>query len=99
MIILDIRSLFKQKNYGKILDKNGRALDRVVVRALGRGGKIKATAVTGDDGRFSFSLNPGQYSFVASRSGYATSKMEYIDIQRVTDLGRVVLRLIKLEKR
>ena len=98
MIAFDIKSFFKQKNYGRILDAKGQALEGVIVRALSKSGKIKATAVTGDDGRFSFNLNPGQYSFVASRNGFATSRAEYVDISKVTDLGRVVLRMIKLNK-
>lgn len=94
----DIKSFFKQKNYGRILDQAGKALDRVIVRALSKTGKIKATAVTGDDGRFAFNLNPGEYEFIAARNGYATSKVEYVGISKATDLGRVVLRLIKLKK-
>jgi len=99
MIVFDLKTLFRQKNYGRILDQKGRALDRVIVRALNKGGKIKGTAVTSDDGRFAFNLNPGQYAFVASRNGFATSKIEYIDISKMTDLGRVVLRMIKINKK
>lgn len=98
VIAFDIRGFFKSKNYGRILDQGGGALERVIVRALGKTGKIKATAVTDEDGRFIFNLNPGQYTFIASRNGFATSKVQYVDIAKPSDLGQVVLRMIKINK-
>lgn len=98
VLIMDIKNLLKQKSFGRVLDGRGKPLDRVIVRALNRSGRIKATTVTGSDGKFIFNLNPGRYSFVASRNGYATSRIMGIDIVKVTDIGKAIIRIVKINQ-
>lgn len=95
VIISDLRDLLGRKNNGVVLDNRGRPLGRAIVRALSKDGKIRATAVTGKDGRFIFNINPGSYNFIAARSSYATAQTNETSIRKVTDLGKVIIRMVK----
>lgn len=94
-IAYDVILLFKPRRWGVVIDSKGKPLSRVIVRALDSLGKIKATVVTGDDGRFTLNLNPGYYTFVAARNGYTTSKTFEQSIKKLNDLGRIIIKLTK----
>ncbi|OQA52958.1 MAG: hypothetical protein BWY43_00244 [candidate division WS2 bacterium ADurb.Bin280] len=94
-IAYDIVLLFRPRKWGVVIDSRGKPLSRAIIRALDSFGKVKATVVTGDDGKFTLNLNPGYYIFSASRNGYITSKTSEQRIKSLSDLGRVIIKLTK----
>jgi hypothetical protein len=95
---LEVKYLFKKRTYGIVTGDDGEPLGLVIIRVLDAAGKIKSTAVTGDDGKFILSLDPGLYRFDASKPGYVSSRSKLIRISQASDLGNVTLKLTKLSK-
>lgn len=95
---LEVKYLFKKRTYGIVTGDDGEPLGLVIIRVLDAAGKIKSTAVTGDDGKFILSLDPGLYRFDASKPGYVSSRSKLIRISRASDLGNVTLKLTKLSR-
>jgi len=95
---LELRDALRKKAYGLILDERGNPVDLAIVRIVNMRGKIMTTVVTGDDGKFQASVNPGTYRFDVVKPGYTSTRSEPYRILKLQDLHRVKLRLEKIAK-
>src|SRR5437016_4219012 len=59
---------------GKIENENGKAISGATVTATEKAGK-KTKVMTGSDGKFSLSLEDGEYTLLISSSGYASASV------------------------
>jgi len=94
--IITLAGFFHPRKYGLATNLAGLPIGMVIVRALDELGRIKATVVTSEDGKFLMNLSPGNYLFDASRIGYESARTKPTPISNAADLGNVILRLEKL---
>ena len=95
---LEIRDLIKEKTYGVIIDGRGNPVALSIVRVIDMHGKIVATVVTGDDGKFFVGTNPGTYRFDVIKPGYRSTRSEPYQIKKMQDLHRVRIVIEKIAK-
>ena len=93
---LEIRNLLNRKAYGIIIDDSDRPVSLAIVRIIDAQGKIVATVVTGDDGKYFSSINAGAYRFDVTKPGYHTAKSRPYKISKARDLSRVKIRIEKI---
>ena len=96
--IIELRNMFRPHGYGVVLDDRKTALPLVLIRAVNDKGKIVATMVSTQGGKFSAHLSQGQYKFDAVKSGYSHLRTEPVGIKNAIDFGRVRLGLNKLSR-
>lgn len=89
----EVRRLVSPKAYGTIKDNAENPLSLAIVRALDTSGRVKATVITGDDGKFTLNLQQGTYYFDATRLGYKPDRSEKIMVKKLSDIGKVNLVL------
>ena len=94
--INEIRIFLQSKTYGTVIGEDGRPLGQTLVRATDSQGHLKATTVSGDDGRFVFNLNRGSYVFHGQRLGYHSVKTHGLKILQAQDMAKIRLELKKL---
>jgi len=87
--------LTRPRGFGLVSGPNRRGIGMVTVRALDEFGRIRATVVTSDDGKFMMTLEPGNYLFNASRIGYESVQTKIHSITKPEDLSKVNIRLQK----
>jgi hypothetical protein len=95
----EIADLMKKRTYGVVSDDSSQPVALAMIRVIDKANKLRATVVTGDDGKFTIPLPRGEYRFEASRAGYVSDKSEYLQIAKMADVGKVNLRLKKLVDR
>jgi len=94
--IITLISFYHPRKYGLAINPAGRPIGMVIIRALDELGRIKATVITSEEGKFLMNLSLGSYLFDASRIGYESTRTKITPISNTADLGRVTLRLEKL---
>ena len=93
--IVEFRVISQPKTYGTVQDSTGNPLGLAIVRALDTSGHLKATVITGDDGKFIINLRRGTYYFDATRLGYKPSRSDKTRITGLSDLSKIKLILNK----
>ncbi len=96
--IFEIRDLFKKKAYGIIIDEHGHPVSLAIVRVMNKSGKIVKTSISGDDGKFFVSIDPGIYRFDIVKPGYRSIRSKPIEISKIQDIRRVKMRIEKISK-
>jgi len=96
--ILELRDLFKKRTNGIVVDNRGNPVALAIVRLINEHGRIVSTVVTGDDGKFIMSVDPGTYRFDVAKPGYNSARSKPYRILRAQDLHNVKLGLEKIAK-
>jgi hypothetical protein len=94
--VFEIREFEKPKMFGTVEDTLGNPVNLPIVRATDKIGRLKSTVIGRQDGKFTMSLEPGEYVFEVSRLGYITQKTELTRIVGISDLGRLKIRLKRI---
>jgi len=95
LIFLEIyRLLGKKKPYGEVKNTMRKPLGLAVVRFNNHQGKIISTSITGNDGKYTTSVNPGSYLINAAKSGYQKLEKK-INLKSTRKLGSIKIVLKK----
>jgi len=93
--IYEIKEGTRPKMFGSVYDEQGNHINLPIIRAFDHMGRIKATVIGRQDGKFTMNLEPGVYTFEVSRLGYETYKSGKTKIASITDLGKLRFSLHK----
>ncbi len=93
---ITLAGFYHSRKYGLATNLAGGPIGMVIVRALDELGRIKATVVTSEEGKFLMNLSPSSYLFDASRIGYESARTKPTLISNAADISSVTLRLEKL---
>jgi len=93
---MEIFHLMKKRTYGAVSDDSGQPVSLVMVRIVDKANRLKGTVLTGEDGKFMVPLGQGEYRFSASKAGFSSVRSDFVQINKVSDVGKVNLELKKL---
>lgn len=88
------RLLAKSRPYGLVMEKNRKTVSLALVRFGDKNNQIKSTTISGADGKFVASVNPGNYNLLTKKNGYEENKKK-ISIKSIQALEKLDIFLRK----
>jgi 5-hydroxyisourate hydrolase-like protein (transthyretin family) len=98
LVVLESYQRRKARPFGEVSDVFGHPLETAIVRIYNKKtGRLIATDVTDDQGRYKFLVNPGIYYMTAAKPGYLDFKSHIMYLERERTMVTSNIKLRKIE--
>ena len=95
LILYEIfKLLAKNRPYGLVITQDKTPIDLALIR-FNQDKKIKATSISGYDGKFTASIDPGRYNLLAKKAGFFETEQRNISIKSARKLEKLDIILKK----